>query len=57
MKKNAKGAMYGFPVSLINLYIKRLIRQKVSITMILEKERYWTGIKERSPAYRFERVT
>ena len=57
MKKNARGALYGFPVSLINLYTQRLLGQRASITFILERDWYWTRIKERVPAYRFERVT
>lgn len=55
MMKNARGALYGFPISLINLYIRQLLGLRASITMILEKDRYWTGIKERSPVCRYER--
>lgn len=54
MRKNNRGARYGFPVNLLNRYIQRLLRRKVSITLILERVRYLTGIKERAPAYRFE---
>jgi DNA mismatch repair ATPase MutS len=56
MRKNPRGAIYGFPVNLIHRYIERLIKRKVSITLILERQRYWTGIKERIPAWRFETV-
>lgn len=57
MKKNPRGARYGFPVNLINLYLKRLLAQKVSITMIIERDRYWAGIKERAPVYRCEQLS
>jgi hypothetical protein len=56
IRKNQRGARYGFPVNLMHRYIERLIKRKVSITLILEKERYWTGIKQRIPAWRFETV-
>jgi hypothetical protein len=53
MRKNNRGARYGFPVNLLDRYIQRLLQQKVSITLILERGQYLTGIKERVPAYRF----
>lgn len=54
MRKNNRGARYGFPVNLLDRYIQRLLRRKVSITLVLERAQYLTGIKEREPAYRFE---
>lgn len=54
MRKNPRRARYGFPVNLLDRYIRRLLKRKVSVTLTLEKERYWTGIKERVPTFRFE---
>jgi hypothetical protein len=54
MQKNPRGAKYGFPISLINRYFQALLKQNASIVLIPEREQYWTGIKERAPAYRFE---
>lgn len=57
MKKNARGAIYGFPANLMNRNIQRLSGQKVSITLILERERYWTAIKERTPSCRYVQLS
>jgi len=54
IKGNPRGARFGFPVRQINRYFRWLTRRKVSITLILQRDRYWTGIQERTPAYRFE---
>jgi retron-type reverse transcriptase len=54
MQKNPRGAKYGFPVNLMNRYFWQLLKRRVSVTVILERERYLTGIKERAPLYRFE---
>lgn len=55
MRENPRKARYGFPVVLFSLYFRYLLKfGGVSITLILERERYWTGIKERLPVYRFE---
>ena len=54
MRKNRRGARYGFPVNLMYRYFLRLLRHRASIVLILEREQYWTGIKERVPVYRFD---
>lgn len=54
MRKNPRGARYGFPVNRMNRYFDRLRRRKASMTLILERGRYWTGIRQRTPACRFE---
>lgn len=54
MRKNTRGARYGFPVNMVNRYLRRLLRQNASVVLIFEREQYWTGIKERVPAYRFD---
>jgi len=57
MRKNQRGTIYGFPVNMINRFFWRLLQQKKSIVLILEREQYWTRIKERLPVYRFECLT
>ena len=52
--ENARRACYGFPVDLLGPYVRRLFRYRAPVTVVLEKHWYWTGIKERVPAYRFE---
>jgi RNA-directed DNA polymerase len=54
MKENKRGARYGFPVTLLNRYFRLLLHEKHSVTVIPEREQYWTRIKERLPRYRFE---
>ena len=44
MRKNRRGARYGFPVNLMNRYFQTLLKEKDSIVLIPERERYWTGI-------------
>jgi NH3-dependent NAD+ synthetase len=48
------GARYGFPMNLMDRYIYRLIREDISITVVLEQNRYLSRIKERTPVYRCE---
>lgn len=54
MGENRRGARYGFPVNLMKRYFWRLLRHRPSIVLILEREQYLTGIKERVPVYRFD---
>lgn len=54
IKKSKRGVRYGFPVKRLHTYIQCLFRHKLSVSIILEKERYLSGIKERAPVYRFE---
>lgn len=54
LRKNKRQARYGFPINLMNNYLQKLFRMKMPITLIFEKERYLTGIKERAPGYRYE---
>jgi DNA mismatch repair ATPase MutS len=54
MKENKRGARYGFPITMLNAYFRMLLREKLSVAVITEREQYWTRIKERLPRYRFE---
>ncbi len=54
LRKNKRRARYGFPINRMNSYLQRLFRMKMPITLIFEKERYLTGIKERAPMCRYE---
>ncbi len=54
MGKNKRGARYGFSVTVLNRYFRLLLHEKLSVTVIPEREQFWTRIKERLPRYRFE---
>lgn len=54
LRKNKRRARYGFPINLMDNYLRKLFRMKMSVTLIFEKERYLAGIKERVPMYRYE---
>jgi len=54
LRKNKRRARYGFPINLMNNYLQKLLIMKMSITLIFEKERYLSRIKERAPIYRYE---
>lgn len=53
--KNRRGVRYGFPVNLMGRYSQQLLRNNFPVTIILEQEHYWTGIKERAPVWRYEK--
>lgn len=52
--KNSRGARYGFPTSLMGRYLIQLLREKVPVTVILERDGRCANIKERRPVYRYE---
>ena len=54
MKKNKRGARYGFPVTALNKYLHKIRCLKRSVTVISERDRYFYEIKERVPVCRFE---
>ena len=54
MPRSLRGARYGFPIGLADRFCQRLLDREMSVTLIRETERYWTGIKERVPAWRIE---
>jgi len=52
LKSNRRGAQYGFPVELARQYARILLKRGHSILVILQTDHYWTGIRERRPAWR-----
>jgi len=54
LRRSARGARYGFPLELADRFCRRLLARDISVTLILETEGYWSGIKERVPAWRIE---
>ncbi|MFN3480894.1 MAG: reverse transcriptase domain-containing protein [Thermodesulfovibrionales bacterium] len=49
LKKNKRGAIYGFPVGLERRYTERLVNKGIPVVIIKETDRYIGRIKERLP--------
>ena len=57
MRRNARGARYGFPVAALRVYLPRLLTQGRSVMVIEEEDEYFTAVKTRVPVYRYEVLT
>ena len=51
--ENRRGARYGFPMNKGKQYLQQLLEKRIPAMMVLEQDRYCTGIRERLPAFRF----
>lgn len=53
MKKNARGARYGFPFHRTKHYLDKLLTKAVPVVLVRETDHYMTRIKQRVPVYRY----
>jgi len=52
MRRNARGARFGFPVAALRVYLQRLLVEGRSVMVIAEEDEYFTAVKTRAPVCR-----
>jgi len=57
MRRNARGARYGFPVAAVQVYLPRLLARGRSVVLIGEEDEYITAVKTRAPVCRYDALT
>jgi hypothetical protein len=57
MRRNARGARYGFPVAALRVYLPRLLAQGRSVMVIAEEDEYFTAVKTCAPVCRYDALT
>jgi retron-type reverse transcriptase len=56
MKKNTRGALFGFPVRLEKEYAGKLLQKGISVVIVRETDRYIGRVKERLPKCKLVQV-
>ena len=57
MRRNARGARYGFPVAALRVYLARLLALGRPVMVIGEEDEYLTTVKTRAPVCRYDALT
>ena len=57
MRRNARGARYGFPLAALRVYLLRLFEWRQAVVVIGETDEYLTAVKTRVPVCRYEALT
>jgi hypothetical protein len=54
MRRNARGARYGFPMAALRVYLPRLLLLGRSVLVVGEEDEYFTAVKTRAPVCWYE---
>ena len=57
MRRNTRGARYGFPAAALRVYLPRLLALGRPVMVIGEEDEYLTTVKTRTPLCRYDAVT
>jgi len=57
LRRNSRGARYGFPVAALRVYLPRLLAKGQTVMVIGEKDEYFAAVKIRLPVSRYGAVT